>query len=165
MALAEFVSEFDRPTSLDIYRAVASFIRSSSPDEIRVLNDLGKRLVPSEAQWLAITAWREAFKRTGQAPGSLGTKRVRQIAEDYVRFSDEITRRALEADEVEALNEAEATHVELADMAQWQRLRRALHAIQNELGDRWQDFLAWSRSVVPQRAQQLLAIAELENST
>jgi hypothetical protein len=130
--------------------------------EVKALNDLGKRIAISEAQSRAVSAWWEAFKRVKNADTRLHNAVIDAAAAEYVKFSDEITHQALDADEATQANQPEATHVVLADIAKWQRLRRVLETIEINLGDQWSEFLAWARSAVPQRAHELLALSDLE---
>jgi hypothetical protein len=164
--LLRAVQQFGRPTLVETYRAISSFLKSpQEPGELQALNELGQRIGISEGQSRAVSAWWDAFKRVPSADKRLHDSRIDELAADYVQFSDEITRQALDADEETGVDELEATHIVLANIAQWQRLRPALTAIQVALEDRWPEFLNWARSVVPQRAQDLLSAHDLDATT
>ena len=81
---------------------------------------------------------------------------------DYLRFADDIGRRAIDADFLSELDPLECTHAQLAATAQWQHLRPLLRAIETRLGERREAFLAWARSVEPSRAEFLVPLADLE---
>jgi hypothetical protein len=164
--LLRAVQKFGRPTGLETRRAITSFLNSShEPGELQALNRLGHRIGISEGQSGAVSAWWAAFKRVASADKRLHDSPIDELVTDYVHFSDEITHQALDADEEAGVDELEATHVLLANIAQWQRLRPVLIAMQAAVGDRWPEFLNWARSVVPQRAQDLLSAHDLDATT
>jgi hypothetical protein len=164
MALAQAISYFQRPTNLEIHRAIGSFIRTRTPHEIKALNDLGNRIVPSEQQWRSLTAWRRAFSKFDEAPARLRNPGAGSLMREYVQFSVDLSRQAIDADEEEELDEADATHVALANIAQWRRLRPTLSLIETLFGEHWGEFLSWARRKVPTRAADLLPISEIEDA-
>lgn len=160
--LARAVDELYRPTSLDSERLLLAFPASHSPTEVTALSDLGNRLVESHSQFLAVGAWGRVFTRLADAPAALQPKGLEGAIADYLQFAAGIGRRALEADQAAGLDGLEGTHAQLATTARWQRLRTLLRAVEERLGDRRDAFLAWARSIEPERAEVLMPLADLE---
>lgn len=163
--LARAIDELYRPTTLDSEGALLAFPVSHSSAEVEALSDLGNRIVESHSQFLAVGAWGHVFKRLGEAPPTLQTEGLEDAIADYLKFAAGIGRRALEADYAAGLDGLEGTHAQLATTATWQRLRRLLRAVEERLGDRREGFLAWARSVEPERAEVLMPLADLERSS
>jgi hypothetical protein len=163
-ALERAASEFDRPTSLEVYRAVGAYLRTHSRAEVQELNDIGNRIVPSEAQQRAIRSWPQAFRHINEFPATLRSEKVKTLVSEFLHFSEELTRCALSADEEEGVDDSEATYVELANIALWRRLRRTLATIQLELGDKWMEFVTSSQRTAPRDAPYLLSFGDLEES-
>lgn len=158
------IDEINRPTLRDTQHALTAFVASHSPTEVRALSDLGNRLVESHSQFLAIRAWSHVFKHWKVAPPAFHLESLDAPIADYLRFSADIGLRALEADSAAGLDGLEGTHAQLANTAQWQRLRQILRTIEGHIGDRRDVFLAWARSVEPESADLITPLADLERS-
>ena len=102
------------------------------------------------------------LKRLHEASPTFHLKGLDEAITDYLRFADDIGRRAIDADFLSELDPLEGTHAQLAATAQWQRLRPLLRAIEARLGERREAFLAWARSIEASRAEFLVPLADLE---
>ena len=116
----------------------------------------------SHSQFLATGAWSHVLQRLHEASPTFHLKGLDEAIIDYLRFADDIGRRAIDADFLSELDPLECTHAQLAATAQWQHLRPLLRAIETRLGERREAFLAWARSVEPSRAEFLVPLADLE---
>ena len=161
-ALARAVEELYRPTSLDSERALFAFEASHPRADVQAFGDLGNRIVESHSQFLATGAWSHVLQRLHEASPTFHLKGLDEAIIDYLRFADDIGRRAIDADFLSELDPLECTHAQLAATAQWQRLRPLLRAIEVHLGERREAFLAWAGSVEPSRAEFLVPLADLE---
>ena len=161
-ALARAVEELYRPTSLDSERALFAFEASHPRADVQAFGDLGNRIVESHSQFLATGAWSHVLQRLHEASPTFHLKGLDEAINDYLRFADDIGRRAIDADFLSELDPLECTHAQLAATAQWQRLRPLLRAIEVHLGERREAFLAWAGSVEPSRAEFLVPLADLE---
>ena len=140
-----------------------AFAASNPDDEVDRLSQLGTDLNPSHSQWLALTVWKKILDRRLEAPADLDLGAIDRTLRDYVDFSASIGAHALDEDFAAGLGEpGDGTYTTLAVVAQWQRLKNVLTALENHTGDRIDALLVWARSVEPRRPDLVTSLATLK---